>query len=189
MRTLLLLAVAAQLAAAAPVPKDFQRPVNYHPLAVGDKREFVSPTNPDAVTQVREITAVEVKDGVKHYTQVLTGGQTSVLKAEKGVVHMAEQNGQKMDPPYKVVAPDMKEGDTWACKDPTGMTRTVGKAEKITVPAGTFTALPHTQSYTNFQPPQAWTAWHAPGVGRVKFVNYEGQGYVLLKFTAGKEKK
>ena len=65
----------------------------------------------------------------------------------------------------------------------------VGGAEKVTVPAGTFTALPLTQSYTNFQPPQAWTAWHAPGVGRVKFVDYEGQGYVLLKFTPGKEKK
>ncbi len=189
MRPLLLLAVAAPLAAAAPIPKDFQRPVNYHPLAVGDKREFVNPTNPDAVTQVREITAVEVKDGVKHYTQVLTGGQTSVLKAEKGVVHMAEQNGQKMDPPYKVVAPDMKAGDTWECKDPTGMTRTVGKPEKITVPAGTFTAYPITCSYPAQQGQSEVVVWYADGVGLVRLDSGGRTSLVLKKYTPGKDAK
>jgi len=187
MRTLLLLAVAAPLAA-APVPKDFQRPVNYHPMAVGDKREFASPTNPDAVTQVREVTAVAVVDGAKHYTQVLTGGQTSVLKAEKGVVYMAEQNGQKMDPPYKVVAPDMKEGDTWECKDPTGMTRTVGKAEKITVPAGTFTAVPVTIRSVRPGGGSDVVSWYADGVGLVR-QDTGGQPTLLLKAaTDGKEK-
>ena len=189
MRGLLLLAVVAPLAIAAPIPKDFQRPVNYHPMAVGDKREFVSPTNPDAVTQVREITAVEVKDGVTHYTQVLTGGQTSVLKAEKGVVSMAEQNGQKMDRPYKVVAPDMKEGDTWECKDPTGMTRTVGKPEKIATPAGTFTAYPLIIEYGKFPGSAKQTLWYADGVGMVRYDSGDTTTLVLTKYTPGKEKK
>lgn len=90
--------------------------------------------------------------------------------------------------------PKPKGGDSWddghAWKGTNyTCTTAVGKAEKVTVPAGTFTALPHAQAYTNFQPPQVWTAWHAPGVGRVKFVNYAGKEYVLLKFTPGKEKK
>ena len=64
MRGLLLLAVVAPLALAAPIPKDFKKKwAEYLPLAVGYKREYVSPDDPDTVTEVREVTAVEEKDG------------------------------------------------------------------------------------------------------------------------------
>ena len=154
MRPLLLLAVAAPLAAAAPVPKELKRQVNYCPLAVGDKREYAHPDTPDVVTQVREITAVEERDGARYYTQsVSSSGQKNVMRADKTGVYMTEQsiarNIEQYDPPYKVVASDMKDGDKWDCKDSTGMTRTVGKAEKIATPAGTFTAVPITVSYAH----------------------------------------
>jgi hypothetical protein len=190
MRAILLLAAAAPLAA-APVPKEFKRQVNYHPMAVGDKREYVSPANPDVVTQVREITAVEEKGGARFYTQTIaTSGQTNVLKTDKtGTVSMASQNGEAFETPYKVVAPDMKEGDTWACNDPTGMTRTVGKPEKITVPAGTYTAYPITCSYPAEQGQSDVVVWYADGVGLVRLDSGGRTSLVLKKYTPGKDAK
>lgn len=190
MRALVLLAVAAPLAA-APVPKELRatRP-NYQPFAYGDKREYAHPDNPDLVTQVREITAVEIRDGAKFYTQTIaSSGQTNVMKVDKDGVYMAAQNDEKYDPPYPVARADMKEGDRWECGDGLGMTRTVGKPQKVDTPAGTFTAVPIAINYSRIQGMTDTVVWYADGVGLVRLDSNGRTSLVLKKYTPGKDPK
>lgn len=190
MRALILLVLAAPLVA-APVPKELKdkRP-NYQPMAVGDKREYVHPANPDVVSQVREITAVEERNEARYYTQkIASSNQTNVMKVDKTGVYMAEQNDEKYDPPYPVARPDMKEGDKWECRDELGMVRTVGKAAKVETPAGTFTAIPITVSYPQLQGSADTTVWYADGVGLVRLDTGGRTTLVLKKYTPGKDPK
>jgi hypothetical protein len=189
MKALLFLMTAASLAAAAPVPKEFLRRTDFSPMAVGDKREYVSPTSPDVVTQVREITAVEEKGGARYYSQTLTGGTVTVMKAEKRAVYMVEQSGQKLDPPYRIVFADMKEGDSWKCNDPTGMTRTIGKLQEVVTPAGTFNAYPVTCSYPDQPGMSEVVVWYADRVGLVRLDSGGRTSLVLKKYTPGKDPK
>lgn len=182
---------------AAPVPKELAART-YYPAAVGSKWEYALDGETNVVLAV-EVTKVTEKDGVRTVRVEQTAGPKTrdypeeVVIDAKGV-HLSVAADQPIVPPRLDQKPVPKAGDEWdgphewrgakyTC------TTTVGTAEKVTVPAGTFTALPHTQSYTNYDPPQVWTAWYAPGVGRVKFKNYEGNVHVLVKFTPGKEGK
>jgi len=189
MKALLIVVFAASLTVAAPVPKDFKRGIDYSPMAVGDKREYVSPLSPDVVTQTREITAVEERNGAKYFTQTLTGNSTTVMKADKTGVYMAEQYGEKLETPYKVVGPTMKSGDSWKCQDTTGMTRTVGEPKKVETPAGTFTAYPITCSYPDQVGRTSVVVWYAEGVGLVRLDSDGGTSLVLKKYTPGKARK
>ncbi len=190
MKPLVLLLAATGLAAlAAPVPKEFKqkRPV-YFPLAMGDRREYAPPGDPTGLAEVREITAVETKDGAKHFTLTISGGGTMEFRPEKdGRVTMVGQNGRSFEP-HLVVGPDVKDGDSWEYTDGTGRTRIVGKPEMVTVPAGTFTALPVTIRY-NRPGPADIVSWYADGVGMVR-QDTAGQPTLELKaFTPGKEAK
>lgn len=189
MKPLLLLVSAAAAAVAAPVPKDFRRGTDYSPMAVGDRREYVSPLQPDVVTQTREVTAVEERDGAKYYTQTISGNSTSVMRADKSGVYMTEQYGEKLETPYKIVGPTMKPGDTWKCNDPTGMTRTVGEPKKVETPAGTFTAYPVTCSYPEQPGRTSVVVWYAEGVGLVRLDSDGRTTLVLKKYTPGKGRR
>ena len=190
MRPLLLLALTAAVAPAAPVPKDFRekRP-DYCPMALGDKREYAHPTNPEVVTQTRTITAVDVKDGARYCTQEISTGQKTVLKTNKTGVYVVSSSGVSYDPPYMAVGPGMKEGDKWECGDANGMTRTIGKPEKVTTPAGTFTAFPVAIEYTNIPGSGVQVLWYAEGAGMVRYDSGGTTILVLTKFTPGREKK
>jgi len=192
-----LVGVAAAVGVAAPVPKDFKRPT-YFPTEVGCEWEYAHEGEKEAALTV-EITKVTAERGGRVVLFEQTGG-TKVrdyperFRVNAEGVFLLSAADKELDPPRLDLKAKPKADDAWnaahAWNDSNyTLTTVVGAAETVTVPAGTFTALPHAQSYTNFQPPQVWTAWHAPGVGRVKFVNYEGRAYVLLKFTPGKEKK
>ena len=139
-----------------------------------------------------EVTAVEEKDGGRHFTVEVTNGGTMVMRADKnkpGAVSMSGQNGRAIDPPYQLVAPDMKEGDKWEYNDPAPKTRTVGKAEKITVPAGTFTAVPVTIRSVRPGGAADVVSWYADGVGMVR-QDTGGRPTLLLKAaTGGKDGK
>ena len=193
----LLVCVAVAAGVAAPVPKDLAPPT-YFPSALGTKWEYAHDGEKELALEV-EVTKVEVEDGGRVVLLEQTGGPKVRDYPERyrlgpDGVQMLTAIDKDITPPRLDLRPKPKADDEWdGPHEWSGTNYTcntkVGAAEKVTVPAGTYTALPHTQSYTNFQPPQVWTAWHAPGVGRVKFVNYQGQGYVLLKFTPGNEKK
>lgn len=182
---------------AAPVPKELVART-YCPTALGSKWEYALEGEKDVALAV-EVTKVTVKDGVRTVRLEQTGGRKSrdypeeLILDGKGV-HLSVAADREIVPPRLDQKAVPKAGDEWeGPHEWRGMkytcTTTVGGAEKITVPAGTFTALPHTQNYHNFDPPQVWTAWYAPGVGRVKFKDYENKVHVLVKFTPGKEGK
>lgn len=193
----LLVGGVAVLATAAPVPKELAVQT-YCPTVLGSKWEYALEGEKEAVLVV-EVTKVTDKDGVRRVRLEQTGGPKTRDYPEELVidakgVHLAMAGGDDIEPPRLDQRPLPKPGDEWESPHEWRATKytcttTTGQPEKITVPAGTYTVLEHTQSYTNYQPPQVWTAWYAPGVGRVKFRNYEGQVHVLLKFTPGKEAK
>lgn len=194
----LLVGVAALAAVAAPVPKELLAPPTYFPTALGSKWEYALDGEKELALAV-EITKVDDADGARIVLFEQTDGPKTRDYPERyrvaaDGVYLLTAAGDDITPPRLDQRPKPKADDSWdgphawrrvnyTC------TTTVGAAEKVTVPAGTFTTLPHAQAYTNFQIPQVWTAWYAPGVGRVKFVNYEGQVHVLLKHTPGKERK
>ena len=189
--------IAVSVAVAAPVPKDLTRP-SYLPSALGTKWEFAYDGEKEVALAV-EITKVTDANGSRTVTLSQTAGPKvrdypERYRIGRDGVYLLSAADDDVDPPRLDLKPNPKGGESWDDRHTWKgtnytCTTTTGAAVRVTVPAGTFTALPHAQAYTNFNPPQVWTAWHAPGVGRVKFVNYEGQGYVLLKFTPGKEKK
>ena len=72
MRTLLLLAVAAPLAIAAPIPKDFRAKQPSFPTAVGTKWEYVI-QGTDTLDHVREVTSRDrEKDGSYTFEETWT---------------------------------------------------------------------------------------------------------------------
>lgn len=176
---------------AAPVPKELKdkRSDNFCPMTVGDKREYAHPSEPTMVVQTREIASVEVKDGVKHFTQKIDTGQVVVMKVEKAGVFVVSSGSSVYDPPYRACSPDMKEGDEWDCGGLTGMKRSVGKPEKVTVPAGTFTAYPVTTTYAKSPGAVGGTIWYADGIGMVRYDSGNITTLVLAKYTPGKESK
>lgn len=191
MRIALAAAVATSALIAAPVPKELKarRADNFCPMTVGDKREYAHPAQPDVVTQTREITAVEDKNGARHFTQKISANQVVVMKVEKDGVYVVSSGTALYDPPYKACGPDMKDGDTWDCGGVNGMRRSVGKPEKVTVPAGTFTAYPVTTTYAKVPGAAGGTIWYADGVGMVRYDSGGTTTLVLTKYTPGKENK
>lgn len=185
----LLLAAAAS---AAPVPKAAKARASMLPLAVGNKWEYVSPDNPNQVTDTREVTAAEERDGATYVTQKYSTAVQTIRVDATGTTIIRTGNNDLANPRV-ILKPDMKEGDSWEW-DAGGYTevRTIGKAEKVTVPAGEFEAVPiHYRYVQNGNDIQKGTVWYAAGVGLVR-IDYDGQPYQVLKaFTpaAGKEAK
>lgn len=191
------LLAAAVVVVSAPVPKDLA-PLNYFPSALGSRWEYALEGETEAHLTI-EVTQVQDKDGVRTILIEQTGGAKTrdypeqVRIGPEGI-HLLSAAENDITPPRLDLRPKPKANDEWEGPHSwkninyTCLT-TVGDFEKVTVPAGTYTALPHTQKYGLLTNPQVWTAWYAPSIGRVKFINYERQVHVLLKYTPGKEAK
>lgn len=183
-----LLAVAAA-GLAVPVPKALQRrPPVWMPLDVGCKWEYVSADDPTAVVDVREVTAGEQKDGDWYATQ-RTNNLTQVFRRDADGVAVVKSNNRDNAEPRYICRQKMKEGDSWE-SDLGGYTevRTVGKAERIKMPAGEFLALPvHFKYVQNGTPFRTGTVWYADGVGLVRIDTDDEPTQVLKAFTPGKK--
>lgn len=179
---------------AAPVPK--AKPVEpYFPTAVGTKWVYER-ENGELFTE--EITEVTDKGGEQRVT-VRTTQQRSwdetytVSKTE--VVQRTLAGKFKLDLP--LLRLPLKEKDSWEFEIPiqkrmkcNAGTMTVGKAEKIEVPAGTFEAVPVVSETTAVDgkpipTPEKCTRWYAAGVGMVK-IEYASGHRVLKEFTPAK---
>jgi hypothetical protein len=72
-------------------------------------------------------------------------------------------------------------------------TSLIGKAEQITVPIGTFMAIPVRTKTRNKDGALSvirlpdWTGWYVRGIGLVKAENENGKTFVLKSFTLGKD--
>jgi hypothetical protein len=173
--------------AAAPVPKTLKKREPLLPLAIGAKWEYVSVTNHNQIVEIREITAVEEKDGVVIATQK-NNNLTQIFRATAEEVVVTASNGVTYKNPRVILKAGMKEGDSWEWNNGGSIeTRTVGQAEKVSTPAGEFTATPMT--YNNGNQGDTITVWYADQVGLIR-VDYDNQPYQVLKaFTPGKEKE
>lgn len=184
-----LTAVVAGTLAAAPVPKALQKQANYVPLEVGYRWEFSTVDQPDVVTETREVTAVEVKNGVRHVSQKTTNLTQEFRVTDEGVAVVRVNNREYTNPRF-IVKAGMKAGDSWEW-DADGYTeqRTVGKVEKVTVPAGEFEAIPLTYKMVqNGQSFSSTTVWYADGVGLIRIDNDGQPSQVLKAFTKGGKK-
>ena len=181
---------------AAPVPKDPPKERSYYPTALGTKWAYSLEGEKEIAIEV-EITEVAVKGGGRTVTLSQTAGEKhrdypETIRVDAKGVFLLSAADKEIDPPRLDLRPKPTAGDeweesfTWKGTQYTCAT-TVGKEEDVTVPAGKFAALPHTQSYGKVMP-QVWTGWYAPGVGKVRFRDYEGKVFVLSKYTPGKDK-
>jgi hypothetical protein len=183
------------LMVAAPIPK---KPVLYYPTTPGTKWVMDCP---DAEIQ-SEITAAETRDGVTTVTRApekvirmkpgglllsLEGGKSGMkLEVSEQGVFLVEAGGEKRDPPFCTFG---RPGGRWEHKGYfSTMIFTARPADKVTVPAGTFEAIPvDGETIERNGARETWKTWWAPGVGLIKSVDAKGNTVVMKSFTPGKE--
>jgi len=181
---------------AAPVPKGVKAKADYYPLALGTKWEYVRYQNADNVW-AEEVTESVTKDGVTTATVRITPGGANAVphdtsyKADADGWYFLTQASTTYDPPARFVKTDPKPGDTWELKYTLGnaayeATATVGQPEKVTVPAGEYTALPITIEFDQPGQRRAYTNWYIAGVGMVKQVSGGRVTQELKSFTPAK---
>jgi hypothetical protein len=175
---------------AAPVPKAILKKGLTIPLEVGSRWEYSEPSQPEVIIDLREITAIEEKDGATFATQKLAG-QVQVMRVNaEGYAIVSVSNREHLNPRF-IIKNDMKEGDTWDW-DAGGYIerRTVGKSETITVPAGEFDAIPlNYKMVINGQDSgSSHTVWYANAVGLVRVDSNQQVSYELRRFTRGEKK-
>jgi hypothetical protein len=188
--TILTVVLFASLVVAAPVPKAAKARKEMLPLTLGNRWEYISPDNPCQVIDIREVTAVEEKDGATIVTQKYSN-TVQTLRVDATGTTIIRTGNSDLKSPRVILKPDIREGDSWEW-DAGGYTevRTIGKAETIKTPAGEFESVPiHYRYVQNGQDIQKGTIWYAAGVGLVR-IDYSGQtSQVLKSFTPGDGKK
>jgi hypothetical protein len=95
------------------------------------------------------------------------------------------------EPPLLLLKPVPKADDTWPAKTAIRAAEyefemTVGKAEVVTVPAGTFTAYPVRHFNTSIKQATPLVYWYAPDVGLVRSAAGDKLVTELKAFTPGK---
>ncbi len=198
MRTLLLLAVAAPLAA-APVPKDFRAKEPFFPTVVGTKWEYAI-EGTDTLDHIREVTSRErEKDNSCTFEETWTAaagvyGKYHTCRANTaGLAELRSGRGQWFELPHLKFKADAPPGDTWDAGvgstkpgEKPWFTGTREAGEAVTTPAGKFRAI---KVVLRNGRGEVDAYWYAPGVGLVKLRTDNGKTIVLSKFTPGKEAK
>jgi hypothetical protein len=189
----------ATIATAAPVPKPKAQPP-VHPTAVGTRWEYTRSGTTD--TRVEEVTESHTADGVTTFKVQTTfdGKDTGVdtLTLTGGVVSVVAHSAAGTYSPTRLLWPTAATAGsvletTWALGTGVGRphqqteTLTVGKAEAITTPAGTFTATPITRTMKGLN--EGTVLWYAEGVGLVRHTEPGSPEPIqeLKAFTPGKK--
>jgi hypothetical protein len=187
----LAIALVAYSAFSAPIPKSIRKSTEpWVPLELGNTWEFVQDGDGGDNTTVverREITKLEVKDGVTYAIQKASGLTTQGYRVDADGVALISTNNAVHKHPRVIATPNMAEGDSWTW-DAGGYieTRSVGKMETLKLPAGDFEAIPIKSEYAqNGTVFQTATVWYSRGIGLVQ-IDYEGYSHKLKAFTKGK---
>jgi hypothetical protein len=181
-------------ALAAPVPKELKKKKTYFPLATGTKWEYVNEDGSEAHS--REISAVTEKDGVRTVAVLYRDRNFTMtweLREDATGLYRSKYENAAVDPPQLLMKPTMTEGDEWECRFNQGRQkchyiRTVSKAEKVTTPAGEYTAIPIKQVDPD-DPDDTATIWYAEGVGMVKLQEGGAPAILLKAMTPGNDGK
>ncbi|HEV3438488.1 MAG TPA: hypothetical protein VG122_14085 [Gemmata sp.] len=196
---LIVASIAAIAAVPDPIPSAAKKTTLYFPVEVGTKWVYQW----DNEQEIREITAVEDKKGAKIVTVSEIGKDNKLSPCE--VISVTEQElvllsqfGKELKPPVCLLKIPCKSGDNWKCdsnwfrgRDVTGANAKVCEIEELEVPSGKFTAICVEREYAlnSTSGGYKWKEWFAPGIGRVKMIEYfDGpRGAVLKSFTPGKQ--
>ena len=191
---LLLLASATTLGtvAAAPVPKDTEKPL-YFPTQVGAKMVFKDESGD--YRSEGKIADAETKDGVTTIAVEWSlfnkqDGESTVKEklavSAKGVFRTA-MSGVDLAPPLCLLKLPLKTGDKWDTSFTYAGMKSVGTAvagepEEVPTPAGKFTAVPVHYEYTLNKVTRHMTYWYAPRVGLVQqnFTGYKQEPKLLV---------
>ena len=191
---LAVLALALPTAGAAPVPKHLMKDEPYWPTAVGTKWVYEQ----GGKEMPEEITHAEpLKGGVRLTIRAQGMDRTTDIGTD-GVI---QRTLSKWALDTQTVRFPLKAGDTWTFRMPIqdGLhceagTMTVGEAENVKVPAGTFRATKVVQTVTEaggkpVNPPYTYTFWYAKGLGLVKLEwgQWGGGSRELKSFSPGKK--
>lgn len=181
------------------VPNGTER--NLYPLARGTTWECDIWDESDparTVPVIAAVIAVETKDG--RTTALLSATSPGEeprqerVRSDAGGVYRDGVAGLNSDREFPIIKYPLKSGDTWSetvrlSSTDIAMTFTVGPGRPVTVPAGTFVAVPITVAGGTNDRKVKSTKWFAEGVGIVKETFDLGdRTYVreLKKFTPGK---
>ncbi|QEL19253.1 hypothetical protein [Limnoglobus roseus] len=172
---------------AAPIPKGGDAKL-YSPTTVGAKWVYDRGDNGD---EAFEVSTVEKKDGEWVVSRQRSDGAAiaylSVAVSAAGLTQPRPTSGECG--PTCLLKPTAKAGDSW---DVPGGKRTLVGTEKVTVGAGTYTAL--VVSWVASADGARIVQWYAPGVGEVKKVMTAADGTEtvmrsLKSFTPGPGEK
>jgi hypothetical protein len=190
--TITALTLLAALAPAAPVPRDADKPILYHPVQVGARWTYQT----DSGERVLTVTRVEARGGTKvvHVGHVEAGGKVTpfvVMEVSGRGLVQTHTGGHQFDRAMTRFLQPAGPGERWGYhiffgqKDEQVGTCTRGPVEQVVVPAGTFLAVRVDCAYTFFGAARSAAFWYAADVGEVK-MEADGNTRVLTSFTPGK---
>ena len=181
---------AAPAAPAAPAPKQGGGAVLYFPTEVGAKVVRRFPDRDEFGDSTLTVTAVEAKAGGKLGT--VSESYTSAGGVWTAATYdLLGEKWEEFDPPHCLLKLPANPGDQWTHENPAEkykVTCTVGKPERVEVPAGAFDAVvvrAETSHKGEALPRRA--CWFAPGVGQVKTTVGDKVGVELMSFTPAKK--
>jgi hypothetical protein len=179
MTRLLVLALLAPTAVAAPAPKRTE-PVPYFPTAVGARWAY---DRGGGREEVVEVSAVEKVDGELVVSRSSVDGPvtqyTKMVVTPTGLRQDQYNSGPST---VWVLRTDVRPGGSW--DTPEGK-RSVHGPERIEVPAGKFDALRVEWE----QAGSRMVSWYAPGVGEVKRVERRGGEEIVFRVLTSFKRK
>jgi hypothetical protein len=193
-----LCAAAVAMAREVPEAPPPRKVVHYFPTTVGAKWTY---RGADGKTFEKEVTKVESKGDRTAVTVVFRepDGKTT----PGGEYEVSGRGVLRLDPPVWQLKLPAPAGARWSYdgRPPHWLRESffAGKPERVTVPAGTFDAIPVESTVWTDRPVvelmDSTTEWYTPGVGPVKWTRHvweKGGGpvyeVVLVSFTPGTPK-
>jgi hypothetical protein len=183
MRLFLFTLIITSTVIAAPAPKAEKTDELYFPVQIGAKRVMIGPGRTETIT----VTKVEEKDG--KYTVTVETSFAELPGREQSYVYEVSKDGlfqkTKDGKTHALLKLPYKEGTTWTSdnvKPGDKLTYTVGKQEKVEVPAGKFKAIGvEVVLEQSGGETKKVTYCYAAGIGLIKYERNE-----LKEFTPGK---
>jgi hypothetical protein len=167
------------IAGSVPKPKTPPPSPDFFPCRLGTTWVFEQ----DGVETTRTVAAVESRDGETRVALTVRGQSewAEHFTVTPAGVFRTRLDRYEIDPPLCMFKPTAKVGEVWDAAEPVltgllahGGRMKVGEPELVTVPAGTFRAVPvywevKTWDGEPLEEPETYTYWYAADVGLVQF--------------------
>ncbi len=205
MRLVFTLLLMTSAAVAAPVPKALKKQPDYFPVPLGGVWTYGTGAEPNRHSiRVSDVqTAAGETTVVRRYRMGDSVGPLDVCRVSAGEVREVQRGKGDVPTGRLFLRPGMKPGDTWESEYQLAEiidvreTFTVGEPQQVTVPAGTFTAVPITcKTVMRLNAKQdgeaTRTEWYGDGVGLIGTGDKPGDpehGVWLQSFKIGPDQR